>query len=297
MDLNWEEFIRTKEGYLKILDEVLSMLPKSATGAGDRAIILNPEILHESRRTIVLNFKDMAEKLNRDPAHLAKFLSKESGKPGSVEGERLIIQGRLSNEELRRLLEDPSLFSRIILGFKPYPYQAEFLNDPGKRIIVCSGRQAGKSTSAAVKTIHFAATHSDSTSLIVSATLRQSMLLFEKIVGFIESSILRYSVRRKTRNRIILENGSRIIALPSGSGDTIRGYTADLIVLDEAAFIPEKIIANVVLPMIAATNGYCWLLSTPWDKNHIFYRIWCGEYEGWRRYYLYAPVKALYGLP
>jgi len=105
LDLNWEEFIRTKEGYLKILDEVLSMLPKSATGAGDRAIILNPEILHESRRTIVLNFKDMAEKLNRDPAHLAKFLSKESGKPGSVEGERLIIQGRLSNEELRRLLE------------------------------------------------------------------------------------------------------------------------------------------------------------------------------------------------
>jgi len=188
-------------------------------------------------------------------------------------------------QELRRLLEDPSLFSRIILGFEPYPYQAEFLNDPGKRIIVCSGRQAGKSTSAAVKTIHFAATHSDSTSLIVSATLRQSMLLFEKIAGFIESSILRYSVRRKTRNRIILENGSRIIALPSGSGDTIRGYTADLIVLDEAAFIPEKIIANVVLPMIAATNGYCWLLSTPWDKNHIFYRIWCGEYEGWRRYY------------
>jgi translation initiation factor 2 subunit 2 len=103
--LSWEEFIRAKEGYLKILDEVLSMLPKSARGAGDRLIILNPEILHESRRTIVTNFKDLADKLNRDPSHLAKFVAKESGRPSSIEGERLIIQGRLSLEELRKLLE------------------------------------------------------------------------------------------------------------------------------------------------------------------------------------------------
>lgn len=103
--MSWEEFIRAKEGYLKILDEVLSMLPKSARGAGDRLIILNPEILHESRRTIVTNFKDLADKLNRDPSHLAKFVAKESGRPSSIEGERLIIQGRLSLEELRKLLE------------------------------------------------------------------------------------------------------------------------------------------------------------------------------------------------
>jgi len=103
--LSWEEKVRTREGYLEILDEVLSALPRSATGAGDRAIILNPEILHESRRTVVLNFKNMAERLNRSPQHLAKFIAKESGKPSSIEGERLIVQGRLTNEELRRLLE------------------------------------------------------------------------------------------------------------------------------------------------------------------------------------------------
>ncbi|RLG11275.1 MAG: hypothetical protein DRN64_01650 [Thaumarchaeota archaeon] len=97
--------MRTREGYLEILDEILSALPRSATGAGDRAIILNPEILHESRRTVVLNFKNMAERLNRSPQHLAKFIAKESGKPSSIEGERLIVQGRLTNEELRRLLE------------------------------------------------------------------------------------------------------------------------------------------------------------------------------------------------
>jgi translation initiation factor 2 subunit 2 len=103
--LNWEELIRTKEGYLKILDEVFSALPKSVKGAGDRVIVLNPEILHESRRTIVTNFRDLADKLNRDPSHIAKFIARESGRPSSIEGERLIIQGRLSLEELRKLLE------------------------------------------------------------------------------------------------------------------------------------------------------------------------------------------------
>lgn len=103
--MSWEELIKTKEGYLKLLDEVLSALPKSAKSAGDRVIVLNPEILHESRRTIVMNFRNLADKLNRDTSHLAKFIAKESGRPSSIESERLIIQGRLSLEELRKLLE------------------------------------------------------------------------------------------------------------------------------------------------------------------------------------------------
>lgn len=105
LDLSWEKLIKTKEGYIKILDEVMSKLPQTIGKVGDRLIVLNPEILHESRRTIVTNFKDIAEKLNRKPQHLARFIFKESGKPGSLEGERLIIQGRLMNEEFRRLIE------------------------------------------------------------------------------------------------------------------------------------------------------------------------------------------------
>ena len=190
-----------------------------------------------------------------------------------------------SRRLLRRLAEDPVIFSRIILGFRPYPYQEKFLRDESKRIIVCSGRQVGKSTVAAVKTIHFASTRSNSTCLLISATLRQSLLLFEKIMGFIESSVLRYSVERRRGRSLTLKNGSRIIALPCGDGDTLRGYTAHLLVLDEAAFMPEKVIANIALPMIAATDGSCWILSTPWDKDHIFYRIWSGRHGEWSRYY------------
>jgi phage FluMu gp28-like protein len=62
---------------------------------------------------------------------------------------------------------------------------------------------------------------------------------------------------------IELRNGSKIIALPCGpDGATLRGYTADLVVMDEAAFMPEDVIASVIFPMLATTNGTAIMLST-----------------------------------
>lgn len=97
--------IRTRKGYEELLGKVMSELPQTLGKAGDRVLVVNPVILHESRRTIITNFTQIAETLNREPHHLARFLFKESGKPGTLEGERLLIQGKLTNEEFRRLLE------------------------------------------------------------------------------------------------------------------------------------------------------------------------------------------------
>ena len=103
--MSWRELIKEKKGYELLLDRVMSELPESVRRVGDRTLVLNPIIIHEARRTIITNFKDMAEKLNRQPQHLARFIFKESGKPGVLDNERLMIQGKLSNDELRRLLE------------------------------------------------------------------------------------------------------------------------------------------------------------------------------------------------
>ena len=175
--------------------------------------------------------------------------------------------------KLRELFEDPVLFSRKLLGFDPFPYQEELLRDRSKRIVACMGRQTGKSTTIAAKAIHFAFTHPRTTTLIVSATLRQSMLMFDKIASFLLRGPLRNSVAYRSRSRIRLTNGSWIIALPCGrSGFSLRGHTAHLLILDEAAFMPEEVITNVLLPMLSTTNGSCWMLSTPWSRDHVFYR-------------------------
>jgi len=183
---------------------------------------------------------------------------------------------------LRRLYDDPVFFVETIIfpfldrkQFKElYPYQKEFLRCRSKRIVGIYGRQSGKTTVAALKAIHFIYTRSNVTVLIVSKGLRQSMIMFQVISNFILGNpILRKSVARYTHTQIQLKNGSRVIALPcSSDGANLRGFTAHMVIADEAAFMPETVITNVIMPMLATTDGTLILLSTPWGRNHIFYR-------------------------
>jgi hypothetical protein len=118
------------------------------------------------------------------------------------------------------------------------------------------------------------------------------MLMFDKILDFIEAGPLRRSVKYRTRTRVKFSNGSWIIALPSGRyGHTLRGHTAHLIILDEAAFIPIEVIENVVFPMLATTNGDCWMLSTPWGTDHTFYRAW--NSPDWSKHHWPTSVNLL----
>jgi phage terminase large subunit-like protein len=177
-----------------------------------------------------------------------------------------------NSEALKQLAEKPSFFAQLILDFKPFSYQEKLLNDPAKRIIACMGRQTGKTTTIATKAIHYAYTHPKTTTLIISPSLRQSIIMFDKILQLTHSNpLLRKSITRKTRTIIQLTNNSTIIALPC-SEHQLRGYTANLAIADEASFIPESIITEIVYPMLSTTNGTAILLSTPWDKNHFFYK-------------------------
>jgi phage FluMu gp28-like protein len=169
---------------------------------------------------------------------------------------------------------DPAVFAEVVLGFQPFAYQSELLRSKSKRIVACWARQTGKTTAIAVKVTHFAFTNSSTTTLIVSRGLRQSMIMFGVIENLVTSHpMLRKSVVKSTRTLIQLRNGSQIIALPCGpDGASLRGYTADLAVMDEAAFMPEDVISGVIFPMLATTNGSAIMLSTPWGRDHIFYR-------------------------
>jgi phage FluMu gp28-like protein len=169
-------------------------------------------------------------------------------------------------------IDSPISFAETVLGIKPFPYQAELLEDNSKRIVACMGRQTGKTTTIAMKAIHFADTNPKVTVLITAPSLRQSMIMFDRIATFVFSSAyLRNKVVRATRTLIQFENGSRIIALPC-SENLLRGYTAQMVICDEASFMPEEVITQVIFPMLSTTDGYAIFLSTPWGKDHFFYR-------------------------
>lgn len=67
------------------------------------------------------------------------------------------------------------------------------------------------------------------------------MILFDRILDFTQTAIpARALMVYRTRTKIRFANGSEIVALPCGrDGSTLRGFTADMVILDECNFIPR----------------------------------------------------------
>jgi len=81
-------------------------------------------------------------------------------------------------------------------------------------------------------------------------------------------------VSQQMRTIFRFRNGSQITVLPN-SENQLRGFTAHLIVIDEAAFFhnDEAIFRNILPPMLATTGGTLIVSSTPWGKNTVFYQL------------------------
>lgn len=153
-------------------------------------------------------------------------------------------------------------------------WQAQVLQTKGN-LCLRSGRQVGKSTIISIKAGEFAVNNRNKTILVIASVERQSYLLFEKILDYLVTnykSMIKTGKWRPTKHVVRLKNGSVIHCLPTGlTGYGIRGYTIDLLIADEAAFIPEEV-WTAVTPMLAVTKGDIWLLSTPHGKEGYFYR-------------------------
>lgn len=163
-------------------------------------------------------------------------------------------------------------------SFRWDSWQQAVLDHEGN-ITLRTGRQVGKSTIIGAKAAKFAKEHPGTTILCIAAAQRQSSLIFEKIRGeidlLIEKGQLDYD-GEPTLTRIKLTNGSRIYSLPAGrTGYFIRGFTIDLLIADEAAYIPEEV-WKAVIPMIAVSRkmrglGWIILISTPFGKGGYYY--------------------------
>jgi hypothetical protein len=152
-------------------------------------------------------------------------------------------------------------------------WQQEVLEATGN-LCIRAGRQTGKSFIIAVKAGQYAATHKKKSVMVISATERQAYLLFSRILAYLHDnhrSLIKGGKDRPTKTEIKLLNGSVLRCLPTGmDGLGIRGYTVDLLIADEAAFIPPAV-WQAVTPMLTTTGGHLILLSTPFGKNDFFY--------------------------
>ena len=188
-----------------------------------------------------------------------------------------ILRQELRSTGKVEIPQDPVDLARILFKFEPTEYQKHLLRDPGKRIVVRWCRQAGKTTTIALKAIGFALTNPKTLTLIVAPSLRQSMIMGDRVQDFLAilpEQLRRALIDRQQRTVIRFRNGSRIVILPN-SPQLLRGYTAHLVIPDEANFFKddELVFYSVLYPMLATTDGTLIALSTPWNKDSVFYRM------------------------
>jgi len=167
-------------------------------------------------------------------------------------------------------------------GLTPDPWQAELLRSRAKRALLLCTRQAGKSTVTAALALHEAMYRPPALVLLLSPSLRQSGELFRKVLSLYSVFDKQAPAEAETALRLDLQNGSRIVSLP-GKEETIRGYSGvSLLILDEAARIPDDLYFSV-RPMLAVSGGRLIGLSTPFGKRGWFFESWQNGATDWRR--------------
>lgn len=186
-------------------------------------------------------------------------------------------------EDVLRLeaAKDPVVFARYYLNITPDPWQANFLRSTHPRLCLNCSRQSGKSSTAAILALWEAIHKPRSTIVLDSPSLRQSQELMLKFAEFLDMVDKNVKLDSDTKLSVRFANGSRVLALP-GSEKTIRGISAvTLLILDEAAAIPDELY-GAVRPMLAVSRGRLVLMSTPRGEQGFFYDTWAKS-KGWEK--------------
>ncbi len=172
-------------------------------------------------------------------------------------------------------------FSRRV-GLDPDPAQSAVLLSGANRGILNCSRQWGKSTLAAVLSVHRCLTRPDSLVLFASPSRRQSAELLLKARALLNRLGLRLRGDGVNPDSLVFPNNSRIVALPCNEATT-RGFSAvSMLIVDEAARVPDEHY-KALRPALAVGRGDVWLMSTPWGRRGFFYHSWAFGGSDWFR--------------
>lgn len=91
--------------YEKLLERAYEKLPE---GVEERKRFEIPSVVTEiqGNKTLVKNFSEILAVLRRNSRHLSRFLFKELATPGSVQGNILILQRKVSGQMIQGKIKD-----------------------------------------------------------------------------------------------------------------------------------------------------------------------------------------------
>lgn len=162
-----------------------------------------------------------------------------------------------------------------VQGFTPHKAQKKVLDyclDNETKYIICTtGRQFGKTFLAMNVMLKWALEDNGSISMFVAPVYAQAKKVFSELVLAIADSGLTISIN-KSELFITFINGSIIYFRSGEREDSLRGYTLDYLVMDEAAYQKEAVWKTVLRPTVLVKGKKVLFISTPKGKNW-FYEI------------------------
>jgi hypothetical protein len=157
-------------------------------------------------------------------------------------------------------------------------WQKDFLRIEARQTLLLASRQIGKSFVTSVLASHQAVYYPNSLSVIISPSLRQSLELHSKVKDVLE--VCDVGIARQTELTTVLSNGAKILALPSGQ-NTIRGFSPNLLILEEAAHLADETF-YAVKPMLLQTKGRLIAISSAWFKQGFFHDAYISN-DSWEK--------------
>jgi len=91
------------KSYKELLKRAQTKLPEER-GTGERFEVPRVRSRVIGMRTIIHNYKEIADALNRDSRHLMKFLTNEMATAATLEEARATFQGKFPHDTLERLV-------------------------------------------------------------------------------------------------------------------------------------------------------------------------------------------------
>lgn len=176
------------------------------------------------------------------------------------------LNGELDDKECKLSLieflkNNVGLTTEILTGIKLAPHQEINLRGlMSRQYSLCvHGRGCGKTFTAAIFCMMQAMMEPNSKILIAGPTFRTSRFIFNKIEEILAnpSALLArqaFGPKRLKRNDIHefqLSNGSTITAIPL-NGEKIRGFRANILVIDEYLLMSKEIVDTVLRPFLTA---------------------------------------------
>jgi hypothetical protein len=165
----------------------------------------------------------------------------------------------------------------------PDEWQTRIVRCSDPRILILACRQVGKSLVAGCLALREALLRPGATVLLLAPSERQAAeLLRDKVMRLWAALGRPLDTGTDNGLRLELSNGSRVIALP-GKEATIRVYASvRLLVVDEAARVPDPLF-HAITPMLAVSRGRLVCLSSAYAEMGYFHDQYVHGGDRWRR--------------